>query len=171
MLSNVGMAQKDCSSACFRLFFGLVVLVVAALAQSSCIDRIHKLQSRPGGGKGMGGWWPVENPEDDDDVKGIVASGLMQYNQQFDDSQQFVLFENGTVEAYLQVRDSLDDSRRVIAITGNLENCIENTFQKVVFNCLLLAFCACIIGPYGENSFQMSQLTNHDTINLLPHSA
>lgn len=96
------MAQKDGINACFRVFF--VVLVVAVLAQSSCIDKARGSVGR----NLMGGWRAVENPEDVVVVKGIVDSGLKQYNQQSNDLHNFELVENGKIEAYTQVRDSLD---------------------------------------------------------------
>ena len=96
------MAQKDVINTCLRVF--CVVLAVAAIGQSSCIDDKRAILNNTEGPPLVGGWMKVENPQDDDIVKGIAASGLKAHNQQSNDMHQFGLFNDGDLEAYQQVR-------------------------------------------------------------------
>jgi len=96
------MAQKDVINTGLRVF--CVVLAVAAIGQSSCIDDKRAIMNKAGGRQLLGGWTKVENPQDDDIVKGIAASGLKAHNQQSNDMHQFGLFNDGDLEAYQQVR-------------------------------------------------------------------
>lgn len=180
------MAGKDCIRACFFLLF--VALAVGAPTMApppSCIERIHKIFSRPGGRNLMGGWRDVETPQNDATVKDIVVSSLNQYNNQPNNSNQYQLFEDGNVEAYSQVRRCLCGRESLwfkwrcinnwLRILGGrwllqkleFEKTAAKTFKPFIC-CSLRDFYTCKIWiKITFFSFQESRSSNHHVLKQL----
>lgn len=95
------MVQKAFIDAFFHIF--CVALVVAALAQSSCIDEARESVEKGHGKPIPGGYQVIENPKDDADVQAIAVATIDYYNEQSNDPRRFEIPDNGTVEAYRKV--------------------------------------------------------------------
>jgi hypothetical protein len=122
---NIIMIQKVGIIACLGL-----VLVGTVLAQSSCIDKVRGILNGPGGRTLMGGWRPIENPQSDAIVQGIMTSSTKLYNQQTNDLHKYELFENGNDEAYFQLVNGQNYCVQFTLVSNGCKNSLNGDYCR-----------------------------------------